>query len=605
MDILENRVILKPDSNRKKISCEIEQNSLNPSKYRANDKNVLLVVPAYTRIERPLELIRENLRKESEIRPAYRTSGSLDADEKLIDVLEKNGVTRLKEMKRAGLPMGLLRVGTAAKREGYNVQIIDAVFEGWNNDKFYFKASNGSEIYHYGLDDADLERKIREANPAVIGISIDYTHQWGNARRVADIAKSVDSGVPVIMGGAHATGLPADILLDSPTDYVVLRQGDITFTKLLDVLTGKSTKKLEDLEGIAFKKDGQVIKTKDRKFIKDIELIGTPDYSFLNLPTYSGPYHSGGERKVKDGNIVYGFTTLGCNTRCTFCTIPRVQGPWIRMNNDLLEKHLQNITSLGVKEYIVEDDHLLHDPAWAMEVFDLLKKYKLPWFEEGGIGLYSLIALLENVDEKTLSDNRHNKIIYEHVLKAKQNGLTTKQLIRSMAQSGCYSVYLAVESANADSLSTANKPKVNAMQSHTQEVVGLFDKNNINATVGLMLGFVNPIGDGEFIETRSQINNSIKYGQFLKGSGAAFVNPFIFTPLPGAPHFSRLEKYATKNTDEGYSHEFCTVNMRNNEWSMDEMNLLRVRALVEGNGLSNYMETLRTGTWAVRNKINQ
>lgn len=99
--------------------------------------------------------------------------------------------------------------------------------------------------------------------------------------------------------------------------------------------------------------------------------------------------------------------------------------------------------------------------------------------------------------------------------------------------------------------------------------------------------------------SREQIKNTIRYGRDLKETRAAFINPFIFTPLPGAPHFSELEQYATKNTDEGYSHEFCTINVPNREWSKDELNMLRVRTLIEGNGLKGYVQAQKTGTWAV------
>jgi hypothetical protein len=92
----------------------------------------------------------------------------------------------------------------------------------------------------------------------------------------------------------------------------------------------------------------------------------------------------------------------------------------------------------------------------------------------------------------------------------------------------------------------------------------------------------------------------LRYGSFIIAAGATYMNPFIFTPLPAAPHFPKLLPYATKNTDEGYSHEFATMNNApEGQWTKDEINLLRVRSLVEVNGIERYRIMLQTGTWPV------
>jgi radical SAM superfamily enzyme YgiQ (UPF0313 family) len=552
----------------------------------------MLMVPPYTRIRRPLDVVMANIERDE------TDEDHLNQDREIANTLRSAGIDHLEEMKRAGVPMGLLRIGTSAKQAGYDIKIVDCVFEDWENEREHFVSSEGSSIVRYGLSNEALAERIRRFRPHVVGISIDYTHQWGNARELADLVKSIDAGVVVVMGGTHAHGLPEDVLLDSPADYVVKGQADRTFPQLLDVLTGKSSRQLSDIAGIVYREGGAVQENTRRAFLSSIDSIAIPDLSLIDLGRYSGRFHSAGERKLDKGYLLYGFTSIGCNTRCTFCTIPQVQGGWIPMTGNKLDEYLDYIVAQGVSEFIVEDDHLLHDPENALNVFSKLKTHNLPWVEEGGVGLFNLIALLPEVSEAFIEQSAINKAVFGKTIHAKRNGITTEQVIRAMADSGCYSVYLAVESANDSSLGTSHKPTLNANGEYTRKIVGLFNRYGIKTTAGLMLGFLNP--DGLLhVETREQINRSVQYGVSLRAAGAAYVNPFIFTPLPGAPHFKELLQYVVPNTDEGFSHEFGTIESPNREWTRDELNLVRANSIIQTNGIEGYARILRTGTWPV------
>ncbi|PIN93703.1 cobalamin-binding protein [Candidatus Pacearchaeota archaeon CG10_big_fil_rev_8_21_14_0_10_31_24] len=502
--------------------------------------------------------------------------------------------------------MGLLRIGTAAKRAGYQVKILDSVYEGWDNEKTLFCTSNQSTMFSYGLSLNEITERVRQFNPHIVGVTCSYTHQWGNAREVSDRVKSLDEKIVTITGGVHVTGLPKDALLDSPTDYVVLRQADVSFVELLDSLTKKEgAKKLEEIAGIGFKKEGTIRFTSSRSFAKDIDQISIPDLSLINLSLYNKPYHSAGKRNRLDGNLIYGFTSIGCNTGCNFCAIPSSQGGFRKMSEINLDNYLEYIKSQGVTEFLLEDDHLLHDLPWARHVFRKLKEYDLAWFEEGGMGLFNLISLLPEVKEDFIRDSaRNQKSVFQSAFSGRKAELTTEKLISEMAESGCYGGYLAVESANESSLGNSNKPTLNSQEEHTKRIVGMFNQKGMDITCGLMLGFINPLSHGQFyVESQEQIRKSIFYGQKLKKSGAAFINPFIVTPLPGAPNFPLLEKrlghYMSHDTDEGFSHEFATMSAPNDSWTRDEMNLLREHALLVGNGLESYRLMKQTGTWPV------
>jgi len=601
--MLEQKIKLRPDRSRPSLKSRISKRladgivddsitlDYNPW-IKGEMPRVLLIIPPYSRISRSLELILQNLERDE------TDKTQLSSDRQIVSEFYKYGITHIDEMKRAGMPMGLLRIGTAAKRAGYDVKILDAVFEGWTNERRYFENSEGSEIISYGLTNNQIADRIKLFKPHIVGISIAYTHQWGNARELADLVKQIDEKIPIIMGGTHAHGLPADVLLDSPTDYVVFGQTDVTFPELLDIISGREAKDVSSIKGIAYKKNGMIEQTEKRDFFSRLDSIAIPDLSLINLGLYSGRFHSAGERQLDDGYLLYGFTTIGCNTRCTFCTIPNIQGPWLSIGKQQLNRYLEYIKSQGVCEFIIEDDHLLHDPTWAMTVFNRLGENNLPYVCEGGLGLFSLISLLPEVSEDFVTERAYNPAVLKKTLKAKREGLTAEHLIQTIASTGCYNVYLAVESANDESLTTSHKPKLNAEEEYAIRVVRLLADAGIKTTAGLMLGFINPNGR-VYVESRSQIEKSIAYGQILRRAGASFVNPFIFTPLPGAPHFDRLIEYAVSNTDIGYSHEFATIDAPNGEWTRDELNLLRAYSIIKTNGIKDYLRIINTGTWPV------
>ena len=596
-------ITLKPDSNRPKLSSPvfkkleqgiIEDSLAEASLEKGEETRVMLIVPYYTKIRRPLKAMLASIEKNQ------KNERNLDRAKGIIRKLEGLGIAHVEEWKRAGVPMGLLRIGTAAKKKGYRVEILDAVCEGWEQEREYFESSEGSVMVAYGLARQEIEKRIRECAPHVVGITCDYTHQWGNAREIADLAKTVNEKTVVVMGGTHAHGLPNDVLLDSPTDYVLYGQADATFVELLDFLAKKpGCKKAREIAGIVFKDAGEIVKTEKRKFMDNIDSIAIPDLSLVNLDFYSREFHSAGKRKRKGGKLIYGFASIGCNIGCTFCTIPGAQGKWTPSSEKTFDEYLAYITGLGVNEFLVEDDHLFQDPLFALKVFEKLKKYDLAWVEEGGVSLFSLIALLPEVGVDFILQGNTNALKMKLILEAKKSGLTTQELIRKMAESGCYNIYLAVESANDSSLSESNKPTLNTNEAFAKKVIGMLHENGIHTTCGLMLGFMNPLPGGiTHAETVEQIDNTIEYGKRLKDANAAFINPFIFTPLPGAPHFAGLKQYCIKNTDEGFSHEFGTL-----QWcgdlTRDELSLLRVDCLIRANGIESYKETLRTGTWAV------
>ena len=199
-----------------------------------------------------------------------------------------------------------------------------------------------------------------------------------------------------------------------------------------------------------------------------------------------------------------------------------------------------------------------------------------------------------------MSDADRRSPIYRNVIEAMKQGLTAKALINSLADSGCYSVYLAVESANEESLSNSHKSTFNSIQNATFEIVQIFTDAGIQVTGGFMLGFLNPPRKGQtapYIESLEQIDRTIDYAVDLMGAGMAYANPFIVTPIPGTTMWEFQKDYVVRHYDNGWSHEKAT--MASEKWSAEDIERKRLELLVRANGPARVREMVSRGTWPV------
>jgi radical SAM superfamily enzyme YgiQ (UPF0313 family) len=522
------------------------------------------------------------------------------------------GLDTFEVMKRAGTPIGLLRIAANARLAGFDVRIVDSPFAGWEQERRLVDLGAGSSLVRYGLDDSQLRAIIEEFEPDVVGVQCIYTVQWGNARALADLVKDIDPAIVTVTGGAHPSGDWQYAVPDSPFDHVVINEADQTFTALLQALTEEGGD-IDAVPGVAYRRaDLAVVRTtakspymrilpKRQGLDQRLGMMPLPDFGMLDMRQYEQAYHSSGKRVREHGSWAQIFSTIGCNVGCDFCYIPMVNGPWRALGTDWFDLHLAEITKQGVTEVLIEDDHLLHDPLYAMRVFELLRKHDLPWVEEGGLSLFNLVLLhLGEEFANGMDDAERRNPNFRNVLSAMRSGLTCRDLIRAMADGGCYSVYLAVESANEDSLEQSGKPRLNAFQKATGEIVEMFTEYGIQVTGGFMLGFVNPPerpGAEPYIESLEQIEKTIDYAVTLMRHGMAYANPFIVTPLPGTKMWDFQKDYVVRHYDNGWSHEKAT--MATDRWSAEDIERMRLELLVRANGADKVTEMVRRGTWPV------
>jgi len=162
-------------------------------------------------------------------------------------------------------------------------------------------------------------REIREVlakeKPDLVGITC-LTNTRMNSFKLASISKKINPNVTVIIGGPHPTVMYQQVLENYPVDIVVIGEGDLTFLNVVKALGDGVS--LEEVKGIAFKREARIIKTGTQSLIEDLNSLPIPDYYHLN--------------NVRNGRILRTGVSIGrgCPYNCQFCASSSVWGDTYR-----------------------------------------------------------------------------------------------------------------------------------------------------------------------------------------------------------------------------------------------------------------------------------
>ena len=186
---------------------------------------------------------------------------------------------------RSGLsnPLGVLSIASYLKAKGHDVKIYDR-----------------------NIETARKNTIIKTYNPDIVGVSIVSSRGVKDAVKVSKTVRKY--GKPIVWGGQIPTMNTQACLNNDFVDYVVMGEGELTFLELADKISqGESP---DAIDGIAYKRNGQIITTKCRAFVnlEDIPLI---DWTILNPRDYY-------QRYIYD-DLLYLFSSKGCPFNCSFC----------------------------------------------------------------------------------------------------------------------------------------------------------------------------------------------------------------------------------------------------------------------------------------------
>ncbi len=371
-------------------------------------------------------------------------------------------------------------------RPEINATIIDANMENYTTDTF--------------------RSMIAAEQPDLIGISV-MTNEYSHAGEIAaQIAKSVNPEITVVMGGCN-TVFSYEKLIQSPfIDYVVIGEAERVLKELCLYLDGKGSM---PSRGICYLNQGVLFSNGQTAFIENLDELPLPAYDLINFTKYTAS--SQRESVDRPRRLPYAriLTSRGCPYHCCFCTSGLISGKKVRFRSpeNIIHEIEFLISTYKIKSLLIDDDNLLMDKKRAASFFKQMidKKFDITW---------NIMALaVFKLDE---------------------------ELLGLMKASGCQFINIAVESGSTRVLKEIiHKP---VTLDHAVSMVALMKKMGIDVAANFVIGFPG--------ETWSEIRQTLSFAEKLDSD---YTKIFIATPFP------HTELYRTAKAG-GYLKENYDVN---------------------------------------------
>jgi len=286
--------------------------------------------------------------------------------------------------------------------------------------------------------------------------------------------------IPVIMGGAHPTFLPDEAL--DYADFVVRGEGENALVELLEHMD-KGVPHLEDIKGLSYRdREGKIVHNPDRDFLEDLDTLPTPDFTLVHNWTPSNTYPVA--------------TSRGCPYECRFCSVIGMFGRKYRYKSvEATLAELKHAVSVSKAVKFIVDDNFAANITRTKQI------------------LRAMIA---------------EKIRTRWSAQVRTEVGRDPELLRLMADSGCDTLFIGLESINPRTLKEYNKKQdlqdiiscIREVRDHGIHIHGMF-----------VLG-----AETDDVKT---IRETVDFAQRLD---IDTIQIMILTPLPGTPLFEQMMK---------------------------------------------------------------
>jgi len=236
----------------------------------------------------------------------------------------------------------------------------------------------------------DLKQKLESIQPDLIGIT-SMTPTIQSALQSAQISKKACPEAMTVLGGPHVTFMDEPVLKEEKAvDVIVRGEGEQTLLELAKNVF--NPKALEDIEGITFRKEGQIVRKPNRRVMENLDDLPRPAYKFFPLEKY----------RLFGRKILPIITARGCPSQCSFCTSAQMFGKGFRARSPkniadelewLRDEH-------GAEAFTFYDDTFTLDRRRAIGICDeiVTRKIGLPWDCQTRVSTVSREILLKMRD---------------------------------------------------------------------------------------------------------------------------------------------------------------------------------------------------------------
>lgn len=389
----------------------------------------------------------------------------------------------------ATLPINLLCLASYLKQNNIDSKIYEL-------GMFDLKQSiiQGSRI-RFGIADEQIAYIIKNESPKVIGLGCMYSRHYIDIISIARLIKKVDPVIRVVLGGNHATSFSDMVLKEQAIDFVVRGEGEITFFELCKHIISNQND-YKSIDGLAYRKDQAIIKTKDRGLIKDLNDLPPLDYSMVDVKRYGQvSYNSPFLMRYPGIGIV---SSRGCPGKCIYCTVKAVWGrSWRGVSATRTVDEIQLLREkYGINEFAFLDDSAsLNKKRWNDISDEIInRKLDIKWNTPNGIAHWTL----------------------------------DKPTIKKMKKAGCNRITFGIESGFDETRQFLGKPY---KLSQAKEMIKYANKIGLWTISTNILGFP--------YEKKESMDATVRFSQ---KSGTDFATFYLLCPMVTSDVYKYFKK---------------------------------------------------------------
>lgn len=387
-------------------------------------------------------------------------------------------------------PLGLAYVAASLEAAGHQVHVLDALGEA---PLQRYPGAHPLLLAH-GLTFEEIVARI-PSDTQGIGVSVMFSQQWPHVGALLRAVRAAFPHVPIFVGGEHATATWEHTLEHHPeVTLCALGEGEETAVDIAAWIAG--ARALEDIPGIAFRRDGRPYKAPARQRVRDVDRIPRPAWHLIPLENYLSKGFGHG---VNRGRSIPMLATRGCPYQCTFCSSPDM---WTtryhaRTPSSVVDEIADYVERFGIANVDFEDLTAFIKREWILDFCAELERRDLHITYQLPSGTRS-----EALDAEALS---------------------------ALWRSGCRNLTYAPESGAPVTLKLIKK-KVDPerLMSSMQIAKDL----GVNIKANLMIGFPE--------ETRRDLFRTIRFGLRAAWIGVDDIPLFPFSPYPGSQLYDQL-----------------------------------------------------------------
>ncbi len=224
-------------------------------------------------------------------------------------------------------PLSILYLAGMLQHRGIEVRLLDlSIIKPWESPLGWDQVS-----------EKKILETVADMRPQLIAFTCMFSGQFPAIWKFSQRIRQDYGTIPTVIGGTHPTLYAREIISNCPTiDYVVIGEGEHQLTALSQAVINGDLEPLAQLDGIAYRKNGNAVIHPKRKFIQDLDGLPTPAYNLIRFEDYYHPVDHWHNPK----NLTFHMTTpvissRSCPNRCNFCMNYLAMGGKLRSRSPL------------------------------------------------------------------------------------------------------------------------------------------------------------------------------------------------------------------------------------------------------------------------------